>query len=466
MIRRSWSAVPVLLASLASSITTADEIDDAVASSMASSKVPGLTLAVARGGEIVKLKAYGLANVELDAPAGEETIYEIGSITKSFTATVVMDLVEEGKIDLDAPIETYLSDLPEAWKRVTVRHLLTHTSGIPSYTGVGDFVKMARTEYRPPQILALVAEKPMEFQPGEKWAYCNTGYYLLGLIVEKVAGAPFARVLSERVLEPLEMRHTRPSAPTAIIPRRSAGYSRMLGVLFNRDPLSPTAAYSAGFLVSDVKDMLKWAEAQQADTILTEESRRQMTTAVKLNDGSTHPYGFGWSVGSRRGHRRIDHGGGTAGFSSFLSIYPDDGLRIAILSNQSGGADLGTIERAIARQYISDLDIAAAEAIEDSDPDATKRIREAVADLLDGDWDDAPFTADFAKFLRSDSVRGVVKAVGKEGELTELTLLRREAREKNTALEYRATFGKTRYLMRATLDLDGKLSGLLFEKDQ
>lgn len=444
----------------------ADAIDEAVAAFQKRSHVPGLTLAVAKDGQVVKRAAYGLANVELNAPATAATIYEIGSITKSFTATVVMDLVEEGKIVLDEPIPTYLPDLPEAWKGVTVRHLLTHTSGIPSYTEAGDFLQLARTEHKPEEIVAMVSAQSLDFSPGERWAYCNTGYYLLGLIVEKVAGAPFARVLSERVLEPLDLKHTRPNVPSAVIPNRSAGYGRMFGVLLNRDSLAPSSAAAAGFLLSDVDDLLKWADAQQQDRILTSESRRLMTTPVTLNDGSTNPYGFGWVNRKRLGHRRIDHGGGTAGFSSLLTSYPDDGLSIAILANLSGDPNLAALEQTIARHYLPALDLGAAAPIEDPDPDAAARIRAAIADLMDGDWDPAPFSPEFAKFLRGDPVKAMIKGLGREGELGEMSLLTRNADTQSTVRSYRVLYGTTRYLGTVVLDADGKIVGLLFEKDE
>lgn len=454
------------IACLLTAQAPADEIDDAVAASMKQSQTPGLTLAVLRRGEVVKCQAYGLASVELQAPAREDTIYEIGSITKSFTATVVMDLVEEGKLRLDEPIHTYLPDLPEAWKGVTVRHLLTHTSGVPSYTDVGDFVQLARTEHTPAEIIALVEKKPLEFAPGERWAYSNSGYFLLGMIVEKVAGQSFGLVLKERVLGPLGLARTRPNAPTSIIPGRSAGYGRILGVLLNRDPLTPSAAFSAGFLVSDVNDMLKWGAAQSSDTVLTAASREMMTTPVKLNDGTTNPYGFGWNNRRRQGHRRMDHAGGTAGFSSLLVVYPDDGLVIALLANLAGGADLGAIERAVARHYIPEFDLAATRPIEDPDPELTARLRDVLATLLTGKWEESPYTPELARHLRGQAARKLVEEIGHDGKIEEFALLSQERRPSATVRGYRMVVGPSRYLTTIILDPEGKIGGLTFEKDQ
>jgi CubicO group peptidase (beta-lactamase class C family) len=457
-----WLVVVCLAGPLGS--TFADEIDDIVAAKMKEQGIPGLTVAVAREGEVVKRRAYGVASSELEAPATVETIYEIGSITKSFTATVVMDLAEEGKIDLAASIGTYLPDLPDAWKDVTVRQLLNHTSGIKSYTSVGDFQKLARNDHTQAEIVKMVSDAPLEFEPGSKWAYNNTGYYLLGMIVEKVSGHSFASELSERVLKPLEMKSTRPNNPRMIIPHRSAGYAKFLGILMNRDPITPTAAFSAGFLVSNVDDMLKWAAAQESDTVLTSQSRAEMTTPTTLKDGSKRPYGFGWGVNKARKHRHIAHGGGTAGFSTLVSIYPDDRLTIVVLTNLAG-ANIGEIERGIARHYLHDLSIADAPVIDDPAPETTAHLRDVIARLLKLEVPEDDMTPDFAKFMASEDAKRVSRELAKEGEIAPLVLIERKEEGGSTVLGYRAFFGKARYLITITLDDKGKISGLRAEKD-
>jgi CubicO group peptidase (beta-lactamase class C family) len=442
----------------------ADEIDDIVEARMKEQGIPGLTLAVERNGQTIKRKAYGLANVELKAPATEETIYEIGSITKSFTATLILDLVEEGKIDLDASISTYLPDLPEAWKDVSVRQLLNHTSGIKSYTSVGDFVKLARNDHTASEIIKMVSKAPLEFEPGEKWAYNNTGYYLLGMIVEKVGGHSLGRELSDRILKPLGMSETRPNNPNGIIPNRARGYAKLFGLLLNRDPITPTSAFSAGFLVSNVDDMLKWAAAQNDDPILTSESRAAMTTPTKLNDGSERPYGFGWGVQPVFGHRHIAHGGGTAGFATLVSIYPDDRLTIVILTNLAS-ANVGAIERAIARHLLPDMSLANATPIDDPEPEQSARIRDVVAKLLKDEVPTEEFTPGFAKFIASDDAKRVTRELAKNGEITSMDLIGRKSADDSTRLSYRTEIGKARYLITASLDGKGKIAGLRAERD-
>lgn len=442
----------------------ADEVDDIVSSHIQEKGIPGLSLGIVRDGVLVKEAGYGLADLELEAPAKADTIYEIGSITKMFTATAVLMLVEEGKIDLDAPICTYLDDLPEPWRAVTVRQLLTHTSGIPSYTSATDFNQLARNDHSREAILALVADKPMDFEPGTKWSYNNTGYYLLGWIVEKASGTDFAKFLEDRILAPVGMSQTRPTNPNLIVKGRASGYGTVLGLVrVNRSPLTASAAYSAGFLLSTVGDLAKWDAALRAQTLLTPENHEVMVTPVTLADGSTHPYGFGWATSRRAGHRNFSHGGGTAGFATLLSRYPDDGLTIILLSNLAG-ADVGGLERKIARHYLPDLDIDAAEPVEDPDPERTAAIRAVIVTLLDDEIDQDAFTPEMASALATPASKATTREVASKGELEAFDLIGVEHENENnndfTVLRYRAVVGKSTYQIRVVLNTEGKIAGL------
>jgi CubicO group peptidase (beta-lactamase class C family) len=443
----------------------ADEVDDFVLAQMKAKHIPGLSIAIVRDGRVVRARGYGLASVELKAPATEETVYEIGSITKQFTATAVMMLVEEGKVSLDDPISKHLADLPDAWKDVTVRQLLNHTSGIPSYTSATDFLKLARNDYTQREILKLVADKKLDFKPGDSWSYSNTGYYLLGMIVEKAAGQPFADVLADRIFKPLQMTSTRPNNPKAIIPNRSAGYGELLGTLFNRDPLTPSAAFSAGFLVSTVGDMAKWDAALGAGRLLRSSSFDQMYTPARLNDGSTRPYGFGWGTSTKLGHKLLEHGGGTAGFSTVIARYVDDKLTVIVLTNLSGGG-AEAIAGGLAKLFLPSLSVKAAKPIDDPDPELTRRLKGVVADLLADKLDEHAFTPAFAKFLSSDRAKAMTKSLAKGGDLASFTLLERGEEGKGKRLTYRAVLGETVYAMRVNLADDGKISGLQAEKDE
>jgi D-alanyl-D-alanine carboxypeptidase len=415
-----------------------------------------LSLAVVKDGTIVKAAGYGDADVEQKVAATPDTLYELGSITKQFTAEAVLMLVEEGKLALDDKVSSILADLPDAWGDVTVQHLLTHTSGIKSYTSVGDFNKMARSDFKPGEILKLVATAPLEFKPGESWAYCNTGYYLLGLIIEKKSGKTYGEFLDERIFKPLGMSVTRPNDPRAILPHRAHGYARMGDRIENRDGLTPTSAFSAGNLMSTVKDMAKWAIALDEGKLLSSSSYSQMYTPVKLKNGESRPYGFGWGLGDVKKHKKVSHGGGTAGFSTSIARFPDDHVAVIVLTNLAGAdADLS---REIVGQYVPELakkNVARAE-----DPDSTKKHRAVMTAILADKVDPDQFTDAFAKFLGSEPAKAMTKALNNLGELKEFQYL--EAEEDGGAIIYRYKLKIGERALIAVIQnvVGGKIAGL------
>ena len=257
-----------LLVGLAAPITgKADEIDHYITAQMQRLHILGASLAIVGDGGIVKAQGYGFANLELKAPATKDTVYEIGSNTKQFTAAAIMMLVEEGKIGLDDSITKYFSEAPQAWRGITIRHLLTHTSGIQNHVAVPHWLDVFRTnlafETTPTrgELLKMFFKLPLEFQPGESWAYDNTGYYLLGMIIEKASGKSYWQFLDERVFKPLGMNATRSTDPQPIVPNRASGYEWKNEHFENRPVLLPAIAFSAGSLLSTAEDMAKWDAA-------------------------------------------------------------------------------------------------------------------------------------------------------------------------------------------------------------
>ena len=312
---------------------TEAKVDALLRAQMDKAHIPGLSVAVVRAGKVVLAKGYGQSNVELGVAATADTVYQIGSITKPFTATAVMLLVEEGKVSLDDPISKHLSTVPEAWAEVRVRHLLTHTSGIKSYTSLPDNLKQFRQDVSREAVLKSVTDLPLEFKPGEKFAYCNTGYFLLGMLVEKVSGKPYADFLDERIFKPLEMTGTRINDPRAVLKNRAAGYSWEKNALLNGEPWSMTWPFAAGAVVSSVSDLARWDAALYSEKVLKRSSLDQMWTAGKLNDGKAVEYGLGWQLNSFKGHKVIGHGGSIAGFTCYLVRFPDDKLTVVVLAN-------------------------------------------------------------------------------------------------------------------------------------
>lgn len=316
---------------LPASVTLGDPADDYLKTQMQEHRIPGLAVNVIRDGKSIKTAAYGLANVELNVQAKPETAFEIGSLTKQFTAAGILLLAQEGKLSVDDKISTYLKDVPEAWANVTIRHLLTHTSGIRSYTGLDGFDLWRNLTQA--QFIKAIGKEPMGFPPGSSWKYCNTGYNLLGYIIENVSGRKYWEFMDERIFHPLEMRATTSRLPSQIIPNRASGYEQVKHQWINRD-YNLTDVFAAGAIVSTVLDLARWNAALDEDRLLSATSKAQMWTPVKLNDGSTKPYGFGWNVdGAVEGHKNIGHGGSTSGFSASLQRFPDDRLAVIILTN-------------------------------------------------------------------------------------------------------------------------------------
>jgi CubicO group peptidase (beta-lactamase class C family) len=315
------------------------KVDAYVNGEMRAEKIPGLALAIVRDGRIVKAKGYGLANIELDVPVKPETIFQTGSVGKQFTATAVMMLVEDGKIHLDDSIGKYLPGSPASWNNITVRNLLTHTSGVADYESDSLAKKGAafinlRKDYTEDELFAKFGELPLDFQPGSKWRYSNSGYVLLGILIHKVTGQFYGDVLQERIFGPLGMTSTRIISEADIIPNRAAGYRLVNGEIKNQDWVSPSLNTTAdGALYTNVIDMAKWDAALYTEKLLKKGSLDRMWSAVGLNDGKTAPYGFGWDVTEVNGHRLIEHGGAWQGFTTQISRYVDDRFTVIVLTN-------------------------------------------------------------------------------------------------------------------------------------
>ena len=329
-----------------------DKVDEYVLSEMAKRKIPGLSLAVVRNGEVIKAKGYGLASVELNSPAMAETIYQSGSVGKQFAATLVMMLVEEGKIKLDVPISTFFPDAPAAWKDITTRRLLTHTAGISDK--LYDQINM-RQDYTEDELYQKIASLPLDFPPGEKWNYSNPGYLLLGILVRKVTGEFYGDQLRKRIFTPLGMATARIINEADIVMNRAAGYRLVKGELKNQEWVAPMINTTAdGSLYLTVLDMAKWDAALYTEKLLKKASLDEMWTPVKLNDGKTEKYGFGWRLDEIRGHRIIEHGGSWQGFNTHISRYVGDRLTVIALDNLDGSSP-GDIVHGVAGLYVPDL---------------------------------------------------------------------------------------------------------------
>jgi CubicO group peptidase (beta-lactamase class C family) len=305
---------------------------------MTGTNTPGVVVGVASRGRLVFSKSYGWANVELRVPATDSTVFEIGSISKAFVSAAAMLLVEEGRLALDDPIHEYLADLPSEWLGVTVRQLLTHTSGIPDYEEIQTY-EAYRFRFTPEEIIRVAHTRPMDFEPGTGWFYSNTGYFLLSLIVERIEGRPLGDVLQTRIFGPLGMGQSGMTDPERIIPHRAAGYYvDGTGTLVNRDPTQTSSTLGAGGILSSLHDMVKWDQALYGTEILSEESKEATWTPAILPDGTNTGYGFGWNVGELQGERVVSHGGQVAGFIAYFFRAPAEEAAIIVFANRYRGS--------------------------------------------------------------------------------------------------------------------------------
>ena len=308
-----------------------DSVDRYVRAELARQRIPGMSVAVLRGDSIVLARGYGYANLEHHVPAADSTIYQSGSVGKQFTSAAVITLAREGKLSYDDPIAKYLREAPPAWRKITIRHLLTHTSGIPDYTGnLVDF----RRDYTEDELAKLYARLPLDFQPGATWSYSNTGYALLGIIIHRVSGQFYGDYLRDRVFQPLGMRTARVISERDLVPNRAAGYELAKDSVVNQSWVSPSLNTTAdGALYLTVLDMARWAIGLNDARIPDSVGLAASWTPVRLNDGGTYPYGFGWSVEEQRGRRRIGHTGSWQGFKTSIQRYPEFDLTVIAMAN-------------------------------------------------------------------------------------------------------------------------------------
>jgi CubicO group peptidase (beta-lactamase class C family) len=284
---------------------------------------------VARGDQVLFSKAYGEANLEWHVANTATTKFRLGSITKQFTAASILLLEARGKLKVDDPLKNYMPDAPATWNAITLKHLLTHTSGIPNVTSLADFPKRKVHTAKVEEAIGWFRDEPLEFAPGEKMAYSNSGYLLLGFVIEKVSGQSYAQFVQENIFTPLGMRDSGYDSNSAIIERRAAGYTPRPDGIVNADYVSMTIPHAAGALYSTTEDLLRWQRGLYGNKILSADAVRRMTTPFKAG------YGFGLAI--PEGKRRLyQHGGGIEGFNTQLNYYPESGVTVAALANLNG----------------------------------------------------------------------------------------------------------------------------------
>lgn len=323
------------------------KIDSIVASEMKAAEIPGVAIAVVKDGKIIVEKGYGLANVELNVSVTPKTVFQSGSVGKQFTAGVVILLVEDGKLKLDDALTKFFADAPVKWRGITIRHLLTHTSGLGDYPENLDM----RRDYTEDELYRMVRATPLQFAPGDSWEYSNLGYLMLGIVIRKVTGRFYGDVLRDRIFKPLGMSTARVISESDIVPNRAAGYRVVKGELKNQEWVSPSLNTTAdGSLYVTLGDMLKWDAALTNGTLFRRESLAMMFTPVRLSSGKTHPYGFGWETETINGRRIVKHDGEWQGFTSAIYRDLDAKLSVVVFANLDD-ADCMSIATAIAASF-------------------------------------------------------------------------------------------------------------------
>ena len=322
------------------------KVDERLNAAVKAGQFSGAVL-VARDGRVLVSKGYGMANLETETPNTAQTIFRLGSITKQFTATAILMLQEQGKLSVQDSICKYVADCPAAWQPVTLHHLLSHTAGMPNFTSFADYEKTMTMPTTVEGLIARFKDKPLDFQPGEKWSYSNSGYVLLGYVIEKASGQSYESFLQERIFTPLGMKSTGYEHSAKVLPHRAAGYEPQGSTLANARYLDMTIPFSAGGLYSTVEDLYLWDQALYTEKLLSRKSLDTMFTPVKNN------YGYGWGIDTQQGIKAIAHGGGINGFVTFIARYTDAKAVIIVLCNNMR-ANPGAVVRDLAKMALAD----------------------------------------------------------------------------------------------------------------
>lgn len=430
----------------------ADKVDGVVRDSMEIWGTPGLSVAVIRNGKVIKSKGYGYANLEHRVKVTPSTIFQSGSVGKQFTAALVMKLVEDGKIKLDNSIRLYLPEAPAAWEAVTVRHLLNHTSGLSDPYEVLDL----RKDYTEAELLKLEGEIPMEFKPGERWSYSNTGYHVLGFLCSKVGGAFYGDQLKTRIFEPAGMTTARIISESDIIMNRASGYEISDGRPFNQSWVAPKLNTTAdGSVYVSLIDMVNWSKALDRHDLFSESIKKQMWTPGVLNDGTKTDYGFGWMLDSVNGQRHIGHNGAWQGFRSSIRRFPDHDLAVIVLAN-SNSANPHKLAQKVAGCYVPALAFQTMKPVPDTAPHLTK----SLLSLLDGDAENAQkmMTPQMWEAVGAEGFTDFIKELRRYGDRNLVVPV--DIRSNGRRATYRVRYGKLSRLITLIVDEKGLIQGM------
>jgi CubicO group peptidase (beta-lactamase class C family) len=369
---------------LLGSPAAADRVDDYVRSQLKPRHIPGLSLAVVQDGRIVKAAGYGLASLELDAPASPRTVYELGSIGKQFAADAILLLVEDGKLQLDDLLSKYVDRTPPAWSAITLRHILTHTAGLADFD-TGSIGFSYRREYTGEEFVDLLGKQPLQFAPGERWNYTNA-FPLLGLVVERVSGMPYMTFVKTRIFTPLGLTSARFKTAGEVVPMRADAYLFADGVFTHGETLRPAIIAPNGGVMMNVLDFAAWDIAITQGRLLRPESLKAMTTPVRLQDGRTVSHGLGWFMDQFNGHPFGAHWGSTVtGHTAVIKRYVNEHVTVIVLANLGDDAfGVDAISKRVADMYVPGAALQGLKPGPDPDPAAWGRLRARLESVAAG----------------------------------------------------------------------------------
>ena len=454
----------VAMALLAVSIgqARADELDSYLQRQRNVYEIPAVVVGVIRAGQVTDSRAVGLSNVELGVPASTQHVFEIGSISKQFTAYSILMLLEQAKLDLNVPVGKYLADLPAPWARPTLHQLLGHISGLPDFEEAFGY-SVYRETPSDTDFQKRLLRLPIASEPGEKWAYSNTNYWLLARVIETLSGQPYDQFVRERIFRPLGMSSSRTALPAEVLVGRAAGYQLVENRLENREAMQPSTGRGLGDIATTVQDMASWERELRTPRLVKPETARRAYEPVKLNDGSVTDYGYGWFTSPVLGSPALHHTGGTAGFVAEYLRFPGRDLSIVMFANRFN-APISAAR--VARFVESGLGGPPLIAAASFDTAQATRVRQVTsgASRANKEWREDWFGADFWRETKP-YLRDVEQNYPRRGPLRSVTPVGPNGIQDAKKPSYRVVFEKMTRLMTFEFDGVGKIVSLRAEDE-